>query len=134
MEARARGPAHSRQPNVVHLRLTLAQIEAHPETWEQGEFRCETGLCVAGWGAQLAGGRWLFKDPTSFHAYMLVAGDGDDPEDCEVLYGQRVISAHYRAMRLFGLTSSQAHVLFEADNTLADVRRIIGELCAGAGS
>jgi len=35
------------------LKDALVQIQLHPETWDQSDWRCDTGFCLAGWFAQL---------------------------------------------------------------------------------
>jgi hypothetical protein len=39
----------------------LAQIEKHPETWDQGVWRsaCGTSFCFAGWALHLSGIQWV---------------------------------------------------------------------------
>ena len=120
-------------PNVALLRQTLAKIEALPDLWNQHRYRCGTGMCIAGWGCELAGGRWLHA-PDGFWPDLLVAETGDDPEIIRRLDDRDVIDVGIRARRIFGLTYSQAEVLFDAENDLDDLRRIVGELCAGAES
>ena len=43
--------------NAPLLRQVLKQIETHPETWYQAEYRCESGMCFAGWACELTGGQ-----------------------------------------------------------------------------
>lgn len=117
------------RPNVDLLRQTLAHIEAHPEGWYQKEFRCRSGMCFAGWSAELSGGLWAFG-PGDYYADLLRAESDDPPEDVQVVYGQHVVSAHQRAARLLGLEFRQSLRLFVADNKLPDLRRIVGELCS----
>jgi hypothetical protein len=108
------------------LDAVIAQIEAHPETWRQGSYRCETGMCVAGWAAEMTGGQWLYAD-TEGSADLLAAVPEDDPERVE----EDAIDAHYRAQRLFGIGAFEAGHLFAGGNKLTDIRRIRDELAAG---
>jgi hypothetical protein len=108
------------------LDLAIAQIEAHPETWNQQVYRCKTGMCVAGWAAQLAGGQWL-NGPESYGKDAdndaLIAEPYDRPGDIYLLGGASVVDADSRARLLIGLSSDEADALFEADLTLDDIRR-----------
>src|SRR5690606_2757920 len=61
--------------NADLLKRTLTHIETHPDTWNQAEYRCRTGLCFAGWAAVLAGGVWLSTDPDGVDRDVLVATD-----------------------------------------------------------
>src|SRR4051812_40565249 len=40
------------------LQRTIDYIEAHPEEWDQTEWRCGTSMCFAGHAAILAGCEW----------------------------------------------------------------------------
>ncbi|MGL5937068.1 MAG: hypothetical protein ACRCZI_15765 [Cetobacterium sp.] len=41
--------------NQAHYKKVLAQIEAHPETWNQKMWHCGTTHCFAGWAQVLSG-------------------------------------------------------------------------------
>jgi len=113
--------------NVDLLDRTLAQIEAHPETWEQRSYRCESGMCFAGWAALLAGGRWA--EPENSWNGCLVAEDDDLPEHthgCD--YGGPGVHAHERAQRVLGLHEAIADELFCAGNDIDDIRRIVADI------
>lgn len=112
-------------PNTGLLKQTLAHIEANPNEWEQEFYRCETGMCFAGWAAQLAGGKWA-DDPDGSY---LVA----EPEDPTEERDGDLIDIVFRARRILGLTGKQASKLFAAYNDITDLRRIVAELCAEAG-
>lgn len=114
------------------LKRTLQKVEqvaAKPGRlrWDQGYFRhhtwCGTVMCFAGWGCQIAGGRWI-KPKDAFIGAALRATRQDD--SAHVINGQ--IAAHARAKRLFGLTAADAMRLFGGGNTLDDLRRIVREL------
>lgn len=121
------------------LDAVIAQIEAHPETWSQSRYRCETGMCLAGWAAEMTGGQWL-TGPASALAPLLLADDDDDPadtedfpEDDEPFSGVLAIESHIRAQRLIGLTEDQAERLFAGGNTLPDIKLIRAGLGVAAG-
>lgn len=113
-------------PNVKLLRETLAHIEAEPEKWDQSVYRCETGMCFAGWAVTLDGGRWKTRPDEDGHA-LLVA----EAEDDEISRKMGDIHAADRAHRILGLTDGQADALFEGDNTLDDLRAIVNAICEG---
>lgn len=121
--------------NVPLLEQTLAQIEAHPETWDQGSFRCGTGMCFAGWTAELAGGKWLTSADAECYADRLVpeGSDGNDvtEEDCEGCDSPPPppgVFAEVRAKRLLGLDARQSARLFDGSNGLDVIRALVAEL------
>ncbi|MGI5485194.1 hypothetical protein [Microtetraspora malaysiensis] len=123
--------------NIDLLKRTLEHIEATPEEWYQGAYRCGTGMCFAGWACTFAGGVWA-GGPDEWDGEDLIADEGDG-DDASFLYedmnGNDVygVSAGRRARRLLGLTPEQATDLFDGHNTLDDLRRIVAELCVEAG-
>lgn len=115
-------------PNALLLRRTLAHIEAHPGTWQQDTYRCETGMCFAGWACELAGGRWAFPADGARPQYLL-AVQGDDPREVRFISGHRVIRAADRARRILGLSHGQSLRLFDEDNNLTSLRAMVADLC-----
>jgi hypothetical protein len=115
------------RPNKELLRKTLATIKANPEHWDQSTWRCETGMCFAGWSAHLAGGRWISPAENLQRSHLLVSEPKDDllcpSNEC------RPVSVLYRAQRLLGLAFHQAADLFASTNTMEDLERIVAELC-----
>jgi hypothetical protein len=125
------------------LDAVIAQIEAHPETWNQDEWRCESGMCVAGWVAEMAGGQWLTSDPGAMGSapsvhflrrWALIATPEDDTEFVRVIDGTGVIQAGNRASRLLGLTQDQADDLFSEENDLQDIKDFRNEISAGSAA
>lgn len=118
-------------PNATLLREVLAQIETHPETWRQSDWRCGTGMCFAGWTAELAGGKWI-ADANSWRAGYLAVEPGDTFE--QLRYFQAIgyaVGVEDRATRLLSLTKGQADDLFcPTNSTLAALRRRVAELVA----
>lgn len=45
--------------NTDLLERTMLHILDKPGEWLQSSWRCESGMCFAGWAATLAGGQWL---------------------------------------------------------------------------
>jgi hypothetical protein len=99
-------------------------IEAAPpgNAWKQGEWRCETGMCFAGWGAALAGAKF----PYAADAFgMMYPSAGSTP----VASRQAVIEDadgntwHIRdyAAHVMGLTDREATRLFRAGNETLDL-------------
>lgn len=117
------------RPNATLLNLTLDHILAHPETWNQLLFRCETGMCFAGWACELDGGKWAFPLGAGCNnETFLVACDDDDAGDTFELDGQEVVDVEIRARRILGVTEDQGDELFQADNDILDLRRMVGQL------
>jgi len=110
-------------PNAELFVAVLAQIEKHPETWDQNDWRCESGMCFAGWACDLSGVRWANPAEATYGAAQIVHGDS-------------TFSAADLAVRLLGLADtyseftddyhygSGAQHLFHAANTLDDLYRI----------
>ena len=107
--------------NKEALRETLAAVKANPDHWHQLQWitqrpGCGTAYCFAGWRAALDGyteesRRWCCAvDPTTGRSVSIP----DYAEEC------------------LGLTSEQADELFHPFNTLADLERIVAELCEDA--
>lgn len=128
--------------NTDLLRKTLAHIEAHPEAWEQSVWAvrgldgCGTALCFAGHAVTLSGLELSWVDEYE-------DGYGNDDDEYwtparQVANNVRVdpdsrlhgYSIRYAAADLLGLNDEQAYRLFEGNNTLAELRRIVGELTA----
>jgi len=116
------------------LDAAIAHVEARPETWEQGRYRCATGMCLAGWTAVRAGGQWLVGDPEGWGADYLISTAEDSAGCVESINGRAAIDAHNRARLLLGITEEQASYLFAGCNSLADIRRVRDEIAAGAAS
>ncbi|MEV0616088.1 hypothetical protein AB0I81_22435 [Nonomuraea sp. NPDC050404] len=118
--------------NVALLKQTLAHIEAHPDEWNQADYRCGSGMCVAGWAAQFAGGKWYADDPDAGFGDALIA-EPDEPNSFR-MDDVRLVYADHRAQRVLGLDGEQADRLFEGSNSLPDLRRIVAELVEEAAA
>lgn len=116
--------------NVPLLKTTLAYIEAHPEEWDQSEWRCGTGACFAGHAAILHGAKWRGRNATDMH---VISPDG-------ATYMVDSYAREALGLELRPYTDPNDKVcyygieLFRAGNSLDDLRRIVGELCAQAES
>lgn len=116
--------SNQRQPlNVALLRETLAHIEADPGSWQQRNWYtppqrgtdCGSAMCFAGWAAVL-------DEP----AVIQTA----DPH--EWLIGDVTIATHARTR--LGLGLQQGTILFDGDNTLPMLQRIVGALIDSGGA
>ncbi len=94
--------------------------------WHQGSYRCGSGMCLAGWTAQLAGGQWAFPADNDFSEYMM-ANDDDAAAACDNLDGKHVVFVSNRAQELLGLDDYQAEELFSGFNDLGDIKRLRNE-------
>lgn len=121
------------------LDAAIEQIKDHPETWEQSDFRCETGLCVGGWVCALAGGTWMTDDLRGFSAWYLLAEPGDPEGSVLMSEGRTVVAAAARAERLIGAPhhffafdedGDSRRNLFAGGNELEDILRIRDEIAA----
>lgn len=109
------------------LDAAIAQIEAHPEAWRQDYYRCGSGMCVAGWTAELAGGQWVDADPDGDEGADMLRPEADDGP----AWAGGPIHVHDRAQRLLGISERAAEELFQGDNDLADIKAIRYEIAAG---
>lgn len=120
------------KPNLDLLEKTydhIVELDAlgisGPDAWEQGDYRCGSGKCFAGWAAQLAGGEWAFGPHEGGSNYLLA-----EPREERTLTreGKQVVSAHARARRILGLNPDQAYDLFDGRNNLKDIRKAIDSI------
>jgi hypothetical protein len=122
------------KPNATELRRVLAHVEANQDQWEQDNYRvdladfddgrCGTAYCFAGWKAQLDGVKWKYP-LHDFFPDVIALPDGSEA------------SADAYAAQALGIEHTRdcgEIPLFEAHNTLDDLRRIVAELCAEAES
>lgn len=108
-------------PNVPLLRKVLEHIEAHPQEWEQSEWRCETGMCFAGTCVDILGAKWAYPaDINDTDLAALIEWDGERRTCWDVARSE------------LGLTDDQVGRLFRAENTLDDLRRYVAALESGA--
>lgn len=63
--------------NLDLLKKTYVHISKNPEEWNQGTWRCGTGMCFAGWAVTLAGRLWVTSDVNSPAAYYIVDPNGE---------------------------------------------------------
>ena len=121
--------------NADLLTLTMKTIEESPDTWDQRHWRCNSGMCFAGWVCELSGSRWLVPadqvtlnmDDDSWvpgiYAYMEPSYVIDHRRDWKTLRdGRAGVHVQTRAQRLLGLTEVEADRLFDQDQDLAGLR------------
>jgi hypothetical protein len=121
-------------PNVPLLRKIREHIEAHPEEWDQGDWRsntaCGTAYCFAGRAAHLDGAEWLSADEPA----CLVPDSGDLPDDLYYTCGTgKYMPVPARARRILGLTQDEARSLFNAPTVLSVVDDQLTAIYARAG-
>jgi hypothetical protein len=113
------------------LDAAIGHIEQHPETWDQGSYRCDSGMCLAGWIGELAGGEWIEPVGDRYSEWM-VAEPGD-PED--YVNGKAAIHVAERAERLIGrsryiVVDDDECDLFAGWNSLAEIKAMRDSLRA----
>jgi hypothetical protein len=133
------GKATYKSPNrgLALLDEAIEQIELHSKAedngqWRQETYRCDSGMCLAGWVAQLAGGQWAFSAAHD-RAEQLIADSEDDPEEVDKFHGVPCVDAHYRAMRLLApdVTEEDCDTLFEGWKELPDIHAARDQIAAG---
>lgn len=125
--------------NVELANKVLVQIEAHPEQHQQDLWRssCGTAMCFAGWTVPLTEAEWAARPAfPSYEEYVKVP-DGFDRVGLEALIGDAVgggeaIHVEHYAATALGLDDEQAGDLFQSDNDLADLKRLVAEYTAEA--
>lgn len=121
-------------PNVPLLKQTLAHIEAHPTAWNQDawceETDCGTAYCFAGHAIVLHGAHFAVdQDGDALGEW--VAPPGRDPADKDLWVPTAAYAAKLLGLRMpYGVLPP----LFQASNTLDDLRRMVDEICQEAGS
>lgn len=122
-------------PNVELLEQTYDHIAANPDQHRQDYYRCETGMCFAGWAIELSGdAQWLFPPNDPWYPYDLAPADGEEPDSVAVLDDDTQVpsvSAASRATRILGLTTREASLLFHPGNTLSRIRELIDNIKEG---
>ncbi len=81
-----------------NLHAVMAQIEEHPEMWDQSSWHCGTSHCFGGW-AQVLSGAQITSD-----------------------------NVRHDARRWLGLTCREADLLFRGGNTLEKLREYVDAL------
>ena len=104
-------------PNIKLLNDTLALINLFPERHEQGEWRCNTGQCFAGWAALANGAKWVHEDDL-WDPYVK-----DDTHEREHV-------AEY-AQEVLNLTDDESDLLFAGGNTVKDLTKMVANLTNG---
>ncbi|MEW1959780.1 hypothetical protein [Kineococcus sp. NPDC059986] len=98
----------------------LAQIEAHPETWNQEHWRCGTSFCFAGWAVEMSpDASWVEDEGWADDVKLLVHG-------VVMKYPPGHAAAH-----LLNLPGDAGDDLFEATNSLDDIKAVIRNIRAG---
>jgi hypothetical protein len=117
--------------NAQLLERTLENIETNPKTWRQGAYAiqspdCGTAYCYAGHAVALADPDAVFQfNPSGYGSALAVSVTTGSARSPEV----RTISAY--AQELLEIDESDAQVLFDAANTLHDLRSMVAALVAG---
>lgn len=121
-------------PNLPLLRAVLAQIDAHPERWNQKDYatrgECGTAFCVAGWAVHLT-------HPTAEFLWHEMTCDCEDcsagrfTEAASRLSDSRSIDQ--LATEELGLTRYEAGRLFRSSNSRSEIQHQVEQIAARAG-
>lgn len=108
-------------PNAALAYAILDQIDAHPETWNQNTWDCETAACFAGWAVRFSGGKSADGPTDTFVV--------DGPEE---LVGLTVCDAAYAVLRVLPWFEAQpdgrCRDLFSPSNTREDLGLMVAEI------
>jgi len=104
-------------PTVV-LAGAMAMIKARPDLWDQSEWRCETGFCLAGWYAEIDPRvSWASDDLESPESILLVERDT----------GEKVpVSTWFR--QSLGLSQRSADIITDPGNALDDLEWMVADV------
>ena len=116
------------------LRKTLEHIKAHPEEWDQSSWRCDTGMCFAGWAVTLVGREWA--TPKDHPAASFVEARPGEPEACSpgrIGYDNKitlpkVIMADAAAIHELGIDEDTADYLFDGSNSIETLEVFLDEI------
>lgn len=90
------------------------------QAWSQGNWRCSTGMCFAGWASALTGAEFAY-DAKNQQQVNTADGYANAREVVRTADGTlRTIEAYAR--EVLALPSRQSHALFDGDNTLEHIR------------
>lgn len=137
--------------NAPLLKQTLAKIEAEPEHWYQGWWVhdipispnvCDTAYCFAGHAVILHGAELVSVkeyDDDDMPDVFVKAPPGEPQAqyrelDLKDVDGHALPSIDAYARHVLGLNTGQGLSLFDSENDLLTLRRIVGELCELAES
>lgn len=110
---------------------TLDAIKKNPEVWDQGSWRCGSGMCFAGWAAMLTGAKWVYPQD---NLYVDEYGETDNfenemveiPEELrETFDGKEALHVSYFAEKVLGIDSDQRGVLFFGSNTIRMIEAML---------
>lgn len=59
-------------PDVTGLNDLIDWLEEHPDQHNQSDWRCTSGMCLAGWRAERDGWRWLKADPDDLYSNFVL--------------------------------------------------------------
>lgn len=118
------------EPNVKLLKKTVKYIGNNRKEWDQANWRCGTGMCVAGTAAFISGAEWADPDPDGeFAEYVKATGEfADDPQSFESDGYGRLIHIREYAAKVLNLNEPAADALFDGDNSLKSIRKIAKQL------
>jgi hypothetical protein len=129
-----------RTPEQIALaQRTLEQIKAHPQEWDQTTWRCQSGMCFAGWAAVLNGRRWLHPDDPESEIVVATSPEEPGARERDLAWydggepGRMTWGTHVRnaARADLGLTETEAVIMFGSSNELADLEYCVAKIAAG---
>lgn len=118
----------SRSLNIPLLEETLAYVNKHPRTLDQGHWSHRRLIrpnkaCFGSRALLLSGARFEYID-----GYAVAVRLGSLPPEIASDRGDGFANVFGAARRLLGLTTSEAHMLFVDSRTLREVNRSVGFL------
>lgn len=118
----------------------LGHIKAYPETHVQQYWRCNAGMCFAGWAVQLTGHQWV-TESFGDYAEMVVYPIGyEQVSDYDIDPGRLlsgvnsetlITTAQCAAMDELGVSDDDSDVLFYAHNTVEHLEQAVKLLANG---
>lgn len=111
------------------LMLAIEFIAAHPEKYDQGNWRCGSTRCVAGWIAELSGAEWQWPDHGDY-----VWPRGADREDEDNLISAEMCAFAELGLEEYGEDMDDiSSMLFNGSLSWRQVLRNVEKLAIGDG-
>lgn len=119
--------------NIVALNAALDWIEANPDQHNQGEWRCGTGMCLAGVVCHLDPDTAWYSHADDYTDVLCMDHERAAAEVVRVAeatptgVGALLLTIPFRASQILGINGGYEG-LFAPDNTLTDLREMATEL------
>lgn len=109
--------------NLDLMQRTLDYIRCHPDEWNQGAWRCRTGMCFAGHAAMQAGAVWTYSLDELDDPACVVTPETRDAELMVITPDNTMTDVITYAAETLGVSTHD--MLFDSENTLEDLQLMV---------